>query len=251
MDFSLSALILVSTIFFGVAFLYSSVGHGGASGYLAVLSFFSAAPSLMATTSLILNLLVAGLAFIAFFRAKYVEGKLTWPFVVASIPLAFIGGMIHVSVRTYELLLAIALLVAALRFLLEVRSPGEESGLTFPSLAVSLPIGGGIGLVSGLVGVGGGIFLSPLMLFMKWADAKRTAATSAAFILVNSIAGLFGRVTGGNFQVGILLPLLVAAFLGGLVGSHFGATKYSGRTIRRILGVVLLIASGKLFLSVV
>jgi uncharacterized membrane protein YfcA len=251
MDLAFPLSLLVSFLFFGVAFLYSSVGHGGASGYLAVLSFFSLVPDLMASTALILNLLVAGTALVTFLKASYVEEKLTLPFIITSIPLAFLGGMIHVSIRVYELLLAGALLVAGMRFLFETYSPQEETRVNSPSLAVSLPVGGGIGFVSGLVGVGGGIFLSPLMLVMKWADAKRTAAASAAFIFVNSIAGLSGRVAGGNFQVGTLFPLLAAAFVGGLVGSHYGAVKYSGRTIRRILGIVLLVASAKLIVSAI
>ncbi|MGA9364684.1 MAG: sulfite exporter TauE/SafE family protein [Bacteroidota bacterium] len=249
MELSFQAVAVVSLLFLGVAFLYSSVGHGGASGYLAVLSFFAFAPTFMSTTALILNILVSATALIAFSKAKHLELGLTWPFVVTSVPAAFLGGVAPVSPRTYQLILAVVLLIAGLRFLLEIRSSKDESVLRIPSLLISLPVGALVGFVSGLVGVGGGIFLSPLILMMRWADAKRTAATSAGFILVNSISGVFGRVTAGTFAPGPLLPFLIAAFIGGLLGSHFGAVRYSGKTIRRLLGVVLLVASAKLFLA--
>ena len=249
MEFSFPAIAVISLLFFGVAFLYSSVGHGGASGYLAVLSLFTLSPAVMSTTALILNVLVSATALITFFKAKHFATKLTWPFIVTSVPAAFLGGMMYVSVHVYQVLLAIVLFVAGLRFLLEMRSSKQEPGVQLPSLLVSLPVGAFIGFVSGLVGVGGGVFLSPLILMMRWANAKRTAATSAALILVNSVAGLSGRVTGGSFEVGALLPLLVAAFVGGLLGSHLGAVRYSSRTIRQLLGVVLLIASAKLFFA--
>jgi hypothetical protein len=187
MEFSLLAIAVVSLIFLGVAFLYSSVGHGGASGYLAVLSFFAVAPTFMSTTALILNILVSAVALIAFSKAKHLESSLTWPFVVTSVPAVFLGGVAPVSPRIYQLIVAFVLFIAGLRFLLETRSRKGESVLRPPSLLISLPVGALVGFVSGLVGVGGGIFLSPLILMMRWADAKRTAATSAAFILVDSI----------------------------------------------------------------
>jgi uncharacterized membrane protein YfcA len=249
MEFSVAAIAVVSFLFVGVAFLYSSVGHGGASGYLAVLSFFSFAPAFMSTTALILNILVSVTALFAFWKAKHLEFGLTWPFVVTSVPAAFLGGVLPVPPSVYQLILAVVLLIAGLRFLLEARSSKSESVLRLPSLLISFPVGALVGFVSGLVGVGGGIFLSPLILMMHWADAKRTAATSAAFILVNSISGIFGRATAGTFSLGPLLPFLIAAFIGGLLGSHFGAVRYSGRTIRRLLGAVLLVASAKLFLA--
>ena len=249
MEFSLPAIVVISFLFLGVAFLYSSVGHGGASGYLAVLSFFTVAPALMSTTALILNLLVAGTALIAFARAKHLMSRLTWPFVLTSVPAAFLGGLLLVSAHVYLISLSAVLLIAALRFLFDIRAPGEITSVMVPSLLISLPVGAGIGFISGLVGVGGGIFLSPLFLIMGWADAKPTAATSAVFIFVNSLAGLTGRVARGGLEVGLLLPLLISAFLGGLLGSRFGALRYSNRTIRRILGLVLLIASAKLFLT--
>jgi len=248
MEFSLLETAIVSLLFLGVAFLYSSVGHGGASGYLAVLSFFTFAPSFMSATALILNILVSAVALVAFSKAKHLESSLTWPFIVTSVPAAFLGGLVHVSPRIYQLILAVVLLITGLRFLLESLSFKDGLALSIPPLLISLPVGAFVGFVSGLVGVGGGIFLSPLILVMNWADPKRTAATSAAFILVNSISGVFGRISAGTFALGSLVPFLIAAFIGGLLGSHFGAVRYSGKTIRRVLGVVLLVAAAKLFL---
>lgn len=249
MELSFPVIAIVSLLFLGVAFLYSSVGYGGASGYLAVLSFFAFAPTFMSTTALILNILVSVTALFAFWKARHLELGLTWPFIVTSIPAAFLGGVVPVSPRLYQLILAVVLLFAGLRFLLEARSSKSEPALRLPALLISLPVGALVGFVSGLVGVGGGIFLSPLILIMSWADAKRTAATSAAFIFVNSISGVFGRVTAGTFALGPLLPFLIAAFIGGLLGSHLGAVRYSGRTIRRLLGIVLLVAAAKLFVA--
>jgi len=246
MEFSLVQLLIISLLIFFVAALYSSVGHGGASGYLAVLSFFSVAPGHMSTTALLLNVLVAGLSLYSYYRAQHLSWKLAWPFIVLSVPAAFVGGVIHISETAYFLLLALLLMFAAFRLAFSAMSVSDEASLIPVNLGLSLPTGAGIGVLSGIVGVGGGIFLSPLMLLMKWASTKQTAAVSALFIVVNSVAGLGGRVVCGNIELGIALPFVVAAFLGGLVGSYFGATRFSGLTLRRMLAAVLLIASFKL-----
>lgn len=250
MEFSTSSLLVVCGLFFAVAMLYASVGHGGASGYLAILSFFAITPKTMSTTALILTLLVSALAFISFYRAGHFSAALTYPFLLASVPAAFLGGMIHVPTTTYALLLAGALCFAAFRLMIEFRPAPSNTILKTPGLLVMLPIGAIIGLLSGIVGVGGGIFLSPLILLMRWADPKKTSATSACFIFVNALAGLAGRFLRGNFEIGMLAPFLLAAFLGGMVGSHLGANLLSGRTLQRALGVVLIIAAYKLIVVV-
>ncbi len=239
--------LLIPSVFL-IALLYASVGHGGASGYLAALSFIAVRPDEMATTALTLNLVVATVALISFKRAGHFEGRLAWPFIAASVPAAFIGGLVPVPVRLYQVLLAIALGVAAVRLALNL-SGREERRIVRPSLALALPTGGGIGWLSGAVGVGGGIFLSPLLLLLRWASPKQTAAASAAFILVNSAAGLGGRAARSGLAYGSLAPLVVAALIGGLIGAHLGANHFSGNALKRLLAVVLLIAAAKLLIS--
>jgi uncharacterized membrane protein YfcA len=233
--------------FFLVAMLYASVGHGGASGYLAILALVPGGllPDQMATTALTLNLLVAGIGLLVFVRAGHFLGRLTWPFIIASTPAAFLGGLTPVPVRVYGLLLAVSLAVAAWRLLMSV-GRREVDAIKAPALAVALPAGGGIGWLSGVVGVGGGIFLSPLMLLLRWASPKQAAASSACFILVNSASGLVGRFARGAIEYGTLWPLLIAAFTGGLIGSRLGANHFSGSLLKRLLAVVLVVASVKL-----
>ena len=242
----MSEIITLLTFTFFVALIYSSVGHGGASGYLALLSFFALPHEQMATSALCLNLLVAGMAFWSFFRASHFSWRLTWPFTVVSIPFAFIGGLLKVPPTVYSLLLACVLIFAAGRLLFELNSDHYEIK-RLPSLAVSLPIGGFIGILSGIVGVGGGIFLSPLLLLFNWADPKKTAAISAFFILVNSLAGLLGRFARDQVQLRpVLVYMVAAAFLGGVIGSRLGASHFSGKWLKRILACVLLLATFKL-----
>ncbi len=244
MHFSLAVVVEVSLLLFLVALLYSSVGHGGASGYLAVLSFFSVAPALMSSTSLVLNVMVSLVAFWAFYRERHFSWTLAWPFLLTSIPAALVGGLIAVRPKGYFLLLAGALVFAAFRLILSLGRTGET--VEPPPLYVGLPVGLGLGLLSGILGIGGGIFLSPLILLKKWGTAKTTAAVSALFILLNSMAGLGGRFIGGTFQLSGVLPFVLAAFLGGLCGSRLGANHFSGMTLRRILGAVLVLAAIKL-----
>lgn len=235
-------------MFFVIALLYASVGHGGASGYLAALSFIAVRPDAMATTALTLNLCVATVALISFKRAGHFDGGLAWPFMAASVPAAFLGGVGPMPLRLYQVLLAMALCVAAVRLAIDWRGRGE-TGLLRPRLPVALPVGGGIGWLSGAVGVGGGIFLSPVLLLLRWATPKQAAAASAAFILVNSAAGLGGRAVRSGLEYGSFAPLLAAALIGGLCGAHLGANHFSGRTIKRVLAVVLLVAAAKLVMT--
>ncbi|MBI3585786.1 MAG: sulfite exporter TauE/SafE family protein [Ignavibacteriales bacterium] len=242
-------LLVVSLLIFIVAVLYSSVGHGGASGYLAVLSLFAVAPAIMSSTALILNVLVATISLIAYYRAGHLSLKLAGPFMLLSIPAAFVGGVLDISDRTYFLILALVLLAAAFRLGISLSPSSAEDSNKDVNFVVSLAIGGAIGLLSGVVGVGGGIFLSPMLLLMRWADPKRTSAVSALFIVVNSLAGLGGRFLRGGFQFGGVAPLILAAFLGGIVGSYYGANKLSGMVLRRLLAVVLVLAAIKLIIT--
>ncbi len=200
----------------------------------------------MATSALCLNLLVAGTAFWNFLRASHFSWKLTWPFAIASIPFAFIGGFLKVPPRIYFFLLAGVLMFAAWRLLMEFERGKQEIKHSLP-FAISLLVGGFIGILSGIVGVGGGIFLSPLLLLFHWADPKRTAAASAFFIWVNSFAGLLGRLARGHFELtSVLTYMIVTAFAGSILGSRLGANHFSGIWLKRILAVVLLVAALKL-----
>ncbi len=249
MEFSLAQTVALGSLVFLIAALYSSVGHGGASGYLAVLALFGVPPAQMATTALVLNVLVAGIASISYIRAGHFSPRLFWPFAAVSIPLAFVGGLLDVPDPLYYLLLAIALLFAAIRLSLSLASVKTIEEVRRMPLAASLPVGGGIGLLSGIVGVGGGIFLSPVMLLLKWATAKQTAATAAVFILVNSLAGLGGRAMRDDLSLLPAIPLLAAAFAGGLLGSYWGAERLSSLSLRRVLALVLAFAATKLVLK--
>ena len=211
-----------------------------------MLSFFAVPREQMATSALCLNLLVAGIAFFSFYKAGYFSWELTWPFVLGSIPAAFLGGLIKISPVFYDRLLAGALIIAGIRLILDVEKK-TESVHRLPPLWISLPVGGAIGFLSGIVGVGGGIFLSPLLILFRWADPKKVAATSAFFILVNSASGLWGRCTRGGFQMpSYLMGLLLVAFLGGVAGSRTGARRFSDFWLKRVLALVLWMAVVKL-----
>jgi len=232
-----------------VAALYASVGHAGASGYLACMALLGVEPALMKPTALLLNIVVAIVATVAFARAGLFRAALFWPLAVVSVPLAWLGGRTEVDDRTYRLLVGAVLLYAAWR--LAVAAPGAPtSPARRAPLAVLLVAGAAIGLLSGLVGVGGGIFLSPLILLLGWAGPRETAGVSAPFILVNSIAGLAGRgmadLAGAE---GPLLWLGAAVLLGGWIGARLGSRQFQGLTIRRLLALVVALAGVKLLFT--
>jgi hypothetical protein len=239
--------LLLSAALFAVAALYASVGHGGASGYLAVLGWLALwSPAEMSGAALVMNCLVAGLGFRAFRRAGWFEPRLLWPFLLGSAPAAFVGGMLTPSVRLYMLALGAALAFAALRLAWRGSAAGEEPPARRPHAALALAAGAALGLMSGMVGVGGGIFLSPLMMLAGWAGPKRTAAVSAGFIVVNSLAGLGGRLASGAFAAGPLTFMVLPAMAGGALGASWGAEKFGGLALRRLLALVLLAAAVKM-----
>lgn len=238
---SLTLLLLV----FLVAMVYASVGHGGASGYLALLALAGHEPAQMSTSALLLNLLVAGIGCLAFWRAGYGSWRLIRPFLAASVPCALIGGWLHIPSQTYHWLFAVVLLIAAVRLCLPVLLTDAGGAYTGPKRSAALPIGAGIGLISGIVGIGGGVFLSPLMVLRRWASAKQAAAASACFIVVNSAAGLAGRLVTGRDELSGLWPLVGAAFVGGWLGSRLGAGSLSNPALCRILAGVLAVAATK------
>ena len=235
----------LALLIFATGLLYSSVGHAGASGYLAAMALFGLAPEVMKPMALVLNILVAIIATWHFFRAGYFSWRIFWPFALGSIPFAYIGGALSLPGPVYKQVLGIILLFAAYRLFQYRHSEAADAVKPVPVIwAVFL--GAGIGLLSGAIGVGGGIFLSPLLLFMGWAKTKQTAGVSAAFILVNSIAGISGHLSSVKFLPDIVYPLAIAAVLGGIIGSSLGSRRFVNATLYRLLAVVLLIAGAKL-----
>jgi len=226
------------------AVLYSSVGHGGASGYLAAMALLGVSTATMKPTALVLNVLVATIASVQFLRAGCFSWSVFWPFAVTSVPLAFVGGAVSLPGALYKQLVGVVLLYAAWRLFAEAHGPGRTP--RNPPLVAALPLGGAIGLVSGLVGVGGGIFLSPLLLFMGWAETRVTAGVSALFILVNSVAGIAGHLASLALLPPATPVLALAAFAGGIVGSSYGARRLATPTLRRLLAVVLVVAGVKM-----
>ena len=230
-----------------IAFLYSSVGHGGASGYLALMAFFSFAPATMRQAALLMNIFVSFIAFVQYYRNGYFKWNLFWPFAVASVPAAFIGGMITIDGHLYKKILGTCLIFAVVRLV------GFKFKSDIPikkiNLSAALVIGCIIGFLSGMIGIGGGIILSPVILLLHWADMKHTAAVSALFIFVNSLAGLAGLFTNGisyKIEMGFMIVLVLA---GGMAGSYFGARKFENLLLKRLLALVLVIASVKLIVT--
>ena len=238
---------------FLISILYSSVGHGGASGYLAILSlstFASMNSSWLKQHAWCLNLIVAGIAFYHYYKAGFYNKKLTIPFIVGSIPFAMIGGALKINGDLYDYLLSITLIWAAYR-LYQTKVVENNREIGDLSLKITLPIGGGVGFLSGIVGVGGGIFLSPIILLKRWADPKTVAATSALFIWVNSAAGLFGAGISNQLQIdfNILFPFIIVVLIGGIIGSKFG-TVAKQSVVRTLLILVLIIAAGKRIIEI-
>ncbi|MET0635667.1 MAG: sulfite exporter TauE/SafE family protein [Chitinophagaceae bacterium] len=240
-------LYLFFPLLFVVAFLYASVGHGGASGYLALMAIFSFSPAVLKPTALLLNLFVAGISFYQFYRGGHFKWKIFWPFAVTSIPLSFLGGTLTLDQSVYKKMLGILLLVPVIRFLFFPNTDPKD--LRPARLVISLLIGGAIGFLSGLIGIGGGIILSPILLLLKWTDQKQTAAISALFILVNSVAGLAGLLTRGIEISPDMLAYVAVAFAGGLCGAYFGALKFPQTVLKNILALVLALAAYKLLFT--
>ena len=187
--------ILFYFLLFLVAFLYASVGHGGASGYLALMAIFSVTPEVMKPTALLLNLFVSLTSFIQYYRGKHFKWKIFLPLAIASVPMSFIGGLLVLDGTVYKKILGLLLLIPVVRFLVFKNPQIDETKK--PDTILSLVIGGAIGLLSVMIGIGGGIILSPILLMLKWTDQRQTAAISAIFIFVNSLAGLTGQLTKG------------------------------------------------------
>lgn len=237
--------LIVFAVFF-VAVLYSSVGHGGASGYLAVMALFGVTAAISRPTALALNLFVASIAFVQFYRAGHFDWKIFLPFAASSVPMAFVGGSIQLAEPVYKIVLGSVLILAAIRLAINLKTTREPRA---PKIWICLVIGGVLGLISGLVGIGGGVFLTPILLLTNWTETKKAAGISALFILVNSASGL-----AGNYAQVLRLPSnvwlwIAVAIIGGIIGSTLGSQKFNSLTLRRVLSVGLLIAGAKLIFT--
>ncbi|MBV9190147.1 MAG: sulfite exporter TauE/SafE family protein [Betaproteobacteria bacterium] len=248
MDATLIALLAAGMLV--AAFAYASVGHGGASAYIAAMALAGIAPAEMRPIALSLNLLVSGIGTYKFWRAGYFSWRLFWPFAVVSVPLAFVGGAITLPGHAYKALVGIVLIYAAWQLWRSARKGEEMREVRQPAIALAMLVGGILGLLSGLTGVGGGIFLSPLLLIAGWAGTKQTSATSAPFILVNSVAGL---AAGFTMKSASLPPqtwiLCIAVLMGGWLGAEYGSRRFTNPFIRRLLAVVLASAGAKMLFA--
>lgn len=240
--------ILLMIFFFAAAILYSSVGHAGASAYQAVMALFGVAPNTMKATALALNIVVASVGTYKFHRAGFFSWRVFYPFALGSIPFAFIGGQITLSDWFYKVIVGAVLLFAAHRMFVASAIKGVEAARPL-SLWIGVGCGIGIGLLSGLTGVGGGIFLSPLLILMRWSDAKTTAGISVTFILVNSIAGLAGNLSRVNALPAIAPLWMIGVLIGGLIGAEYGSKRFGNVTLKRLLAVVLLLGGLVLILD--
>lgn len=240
-------LILLFALLPGVAFLYASVGHGGASGYLAIMALFGLSASLMKPTALVLNLFVAGISFLLYWRNNHFNFKLFYPFAISSIPAAFLGGLVNLNPLYYKKILALFLIIAVIRILLPLKNQSETKAVV---LWQALFIGAAIGFLSGMIGIGGGIILSPIILLLQWGNVKESAAVSALFIWVNSLAALLGMFFNHQAvfyeDMGFMLLLVIPA---AIIGAYWGSKKLKFAQLKYVLALVLCIASVKLLLT--
>jgi uncharacterized protein len=227
--------------------LYAAVGHGGASGYLALMAIYGFAPEIMKPTALLLNLFVSLTSFLQFYRGKHFNWKIFLPLALASVPMAFVGGLIPIEAAIYKKILGVLLLIPIIRFFFFKNT--EADHLLPHKIGLSILIGGTIGLLSGMIGIGGGIILSPVLILLKWTDQKQTAAISALFIFVNSLSGLSAQISKGiHFSSDMLLMVLIA-FAGGLLGAWLGALKFKQQILKIILASALSVAAFKLLFT--
>jgi len=239
-------ILILSAAFFLVALVYASVGFGGGSSYLALLALplFALPFPVIRATALCCNLIVVSGGCYIFYRDGMLKWREVWPYLLSSVPMAYVGGQWPLREETFFVLLGVTLLVVSALLWFQPESAPATSSSPSGNVPAKLAIGGGIGLLSGLVGIGGGIFLSPVIHFLRWSDGKRIAALASIFILVNSVGGLVGQFRKGipALSVAFLLPLLLAVLVGGQVGTRLGARRFSSRYIRRITALLIFVA---------
>ena len=245
---STEAIAMVAVLFFFAALIYSSVGHAGASAYLATMALVGAPPAIMRPTAFVLNIVVASLVAYRFIRGGFFSWPTFWPFAIASVPAAFLAAQIPVPVAVYKRIVGVVLFYAAWR-LFAVSKLNVDVPAKPPGKAIAIPVGAGIGVLSGTTGTGGGIFLSPVLLLSRWATTRETSGISAAFILVNSIAGLAGSIAATRAIPKAIFIWLPCVLAGSLLGSQLGLQRLNVSALQKMLGVVLVIAGFKLLLT--
>lgn len=246
---TITTTVLLALLILVAALLYSAVGHAGASGYLAAMALLGVAPAVMKPTALTLNILVATITTVKFYRARCFSFSLLWPFAVASIPCSFIGGYITLPGHIYKAVVGVILLFAAYKLIRAAHQVVEQATVKDIPRWAALLSGAVIGLLSGLTGTGGGIFLSPLLLLMGWAETRQSSGLSAAFILVNSIAGLLGNISSVGALPSSFFVFAPAAIVGGYIGAEYGSKRIATARLRQLLAAVLIIAGLKLIFT--
>jgi uncharacterized membrane protein YfcA len=242
------SILLVS--FFIIALIYSSVGFGGGSSYLAILALLSVNFQLMRTTALLCNIIVVVGGVYIFYKEGKLDLKKSWPLVLSSVPLAYVGGLWPIKQDTFFILLGVTLVVVSILLWLQPEKKSLTKNSKYDTIAFKAMVGGGMGLLSGLVGIGGGIFLLPILHFTRWDEAKKISAVASFFILVNSISGLTGQLQQqGSPDWHFVWPLLLAVFVGGQIGSRLGAQKFNPVYVKRITAVLIFIAGSKILID--
>jgi uncharacterized protein len=236
------SILLLAVSIAAAAALYSSVGHGGASAYIALMALVGLAPEEIRPAALVLNVLVAGLGAFRFLQAGRFDWHIFWPFAITAIPAAFVAGRIDVPEETFRPLLAFALTAAALRYLVWPQIDAVKPSVA-PSKLVALAVGLALGALAGLTGIGGGVYLSPLLVFAGWSDPKKATGIAACFIVVNSVAGLAGRTSSLALLPDYLPWLALAAIIGALIGTTWSLKGLGRKGVLRVLGVVLGLAA--------
>ena len=235
-------------LIFLTALLYASVGFGGGSGYLALMGLFNTDPAIMKPTALGLNILVTSIGTYKYARAGHFRWKLFLPFAITSIPFAFWGGRLNLDDAIYKGIVGVILLYAATRIFITAKS-AEEKSISAPPIWLALLSGAIIGFLAGITGVGGAIFLSPLILLMDWATPKETAGVSTVFVLTNSLSGFLGHWSRALTFPPQIIYWGIAVLIGGWIGAEYGSRKLASLHVRKILAIVLLLGGAKMLFS--
>ncbi len=250
MDVDPWTLAILTPLCLAVATAYSTVGLGGGTGYLAIMTLVGVPSDQMPSTALVLNVVVTGAALLRYGLAGRLRMRVFLPFLVAAVPAAFLGGLVTVHARVFDAVLCAALVVVAGAMFLSARAEERTVAPPGPTLwSVGTGVGGVIGFASGLLGIGGGVFLGPVVLFLKWAGAREVAAMNSLFILVVSAVGLAAHGLKGSITIYLLGPLVAAVLAGGLLGAHLGETRLNASTLKRVFAVIILVAAAKAGLS--